>query len=136
MYFSVTARHDIILNCFWYDFFMGHLHKNEQLCKVWCEKFMWKNSTWPHLHYTYAFCLLVFVHIYQKHTFVQICTTYKSDTRQNCIFDVICHVIFHIVFAELKLCMVMISVITVEIWCTYMLYSNIVSYWKLSYVEV
>ena len=97
---------------------------------------MWKNSTWPHLHYTYAFFLLVFVHIYQKHNFVQICTACKGDTRQKCIFDVICHVIFHIVFAELKLCMVMISVITVEIWCTYMLYSNIVSYWKLSYVKV
>ena len=39
-----------------------------------------------------------FVHIYQKHNFVHICTPCKSDTRQKCIFDVICHVIFYLVF--------------------------------------
>ena len=34
--------------------------------------------------------------IYQKQNFLQICTACKSDTAQKCIFDVICHVIFHI----------------------------------------
>ena len=76
---------------------------------------MWKNSTWPHLHYTYSFFPSVFVSVYQKDNFLQICTACKSDTRQKCIFDVICHVISHIVFAELKLCMIIISVVTAEI---------------------
>ena len=67
------------------------------------------------MHYTHSFFPSLFVSIYQKHNFLQICTACKSDTRQICIFDVICHVISHIVFAELKLCMVIISVVTVEI---------------------
>ena len=34
IYFWVTARHDIILHCFSYDFCMGYLHQNKLLCKV------------------------------------------------------------------------------------------------------
>ena len=61
---------------------------------------MVKDSTLPHLHYMYAFFPShsfpsVFVHIYQKN-FLQISTMCKSDTTQKWIFDVICHVIFHI----------------------------------------
>ena len=149
IYLSVTARHDIILHCFSYDFFMGYLHQNKLLCKVCIIVFLWTgiychvmwevyvvkfNLASSVLHICIFLC--IFLCIYQKHDFVQICTACKSDTRQKCTYDVICHVIFHIVFSELKLYIVMISVITVEIWCTYMLYSNIVLYWKSSYVKV
>ena len=57
---------------------------------------MCKNSTLPHLHCMYSFFPSVFVSVYQKHDFLQICTACKSITTQKYIFDVICHVIFHI----------------------------------------
>ena len=44
MYLSVTSRRDIILNCFWYDFFMGHLHQNQLLCKVFIIVFFFMNN--------------------------------------------------------------------------------------------
>ena len=144
----VTARCDIVFNCFSYDFFMGHLHQNRFICKVsiivvfyeqvYCHV-MWEVNVQEFNFASSALSVFIFsisfVSIYKKHNFLQICTACKSDTTQKAIFDVICHVIFHI-FAELKLCMIIIGVVTGEAWCTYMLYSNIVSYWKLSYVEV
>ena len=73
--------------CFFYE---------QPYIAMWCERFMWKNSTWPLLHYTYSFFPSVSVNIYQKHNFLKICIAGESDTRQKSIFDVICHVICHI----------------------------------------
>ena len=67
--------------CLWYNFFMGHLHQNELLCKVfiivvfyeqlyiamWCEKFMWKIQLGliciTHIHF-----FLRFLWVYIKNT--------------------------------------------------------------------
>ena len=149
IYFWVTVRHDIILHCFSYDFCMGYLHQNKLLCKVFIIVYL---STTIYCHvmwevYVVKFnlassalhiCIFqwVFVCTYQKHNSVQICTACTSDTRQKCMYHVICHVIFHIIFSGLKLYLVMISVISLEIRYTYMSYFNIVLYWKSSYGKV
>ena len=122
-------RCDIVFHYFSYDFFMGNVHQNQLICKLFiivffykqryiamrCDKFMQNNSIWLHLHYMYSFFHQFFVSIYQKYHFLQIYTTSQSDTKQKCIFDMIYHVMSHILFAELKLCIIIISVITEEI---------------------
>ena len=111
IYFWVTGRHEIILHCFSYDFCMGYLQQKQLLCKLFiiihlsttisCHV-MWDiyvvkfNLASSALHI--CIFLWVFVCTYQKHNFVQIYTACTCDTTQKCMYDIICHVIFHIVF--------------------------------------